>query len=198
MWIPGNAQSPSALPLGDMQTAQMLMVAGFVMLGWVLIRRQLRERKRVNRDARSANKALQAIRDRTEPAVPLCDAPPETQRWQVALFDLQRELKAELDTRVSVIQAMMRQLDERIERISCLERQGDVSTLAGSTSMGPAGEGGSSNIPGGSSRRNGYPPQQFRKIFELASSGQAAADIAAQTGIPLGDVELMIGTKKPC
>ncbi len=117
----------STLPVAEIEKAQLLMLAGFVMLGWVLARRQIRLRRRVNRDARAANKQLQAIRQRTEPAAPLCDAPAETQRWQVAMFDLQRELKAELDTRIAVVHSLMRQLDARIERLSQLEqRQGDA------------------------------------------------------------------------
>lgn len=97
-----------------MQSAQLLMVAGFVMLGWVLARRTIKMRKRVNRDTRAAKKELTKIRQHREPALPLSDAPAETQRWQVAMFDLQRELKAELDTRIVVVQTLMRQLDDRI------------------------------------------------------------------------------------
>lgn len=114
---------PSIDLLAEMQNAQLLMVAGFIMLGWVLARRQIKMRKRVNRDTRAAKKALTAIREHREPAVPLSDAPPETQRWQVAMFDLQRELKAELDTRIVVVQTLMRQLDDRIVRLQELEKK---------------------------------------------------------------------------
>ncbi len=165
------------LSLAEMQKAQLLMVAGFVMLGWVLIRRQMGMKKRVNRDAKAANKALRAMRDRTEPAVPLCDAPVETQRWQVALFDLQRELKAELDTRISVVQSLMRQLDDRIERCSELE----------------------CHLPGHSAdeiplSRHGLSAQQFQWVSELAQAGHTSAEIAQQTGLAIGDVELILGT----
>lgn len=112
MWIP--APLPAFLPIAEMQSAQLLMVAGFVMLGWVLARRTIKMRKRVNRDTRAAKKELTKIRQHREPALPLSDAPAETQRWQVAMFDLQRELKAELDTRIVVVQTLMRQLDDRI------------------------------------------------------------------------------------
>ncbi len=53
----------------------------------------------------------------------------ETQRWQVAMFDLQRELKAELDTRISIVQALIRQLDERIETLAAIESKGASSKL---------------------------------------------------------------------
>ena len=139
MWIAPNAMSADPQLLGDlilvsnlvaeMQQAQLLMVAGFVMLGWVLARRTIRMRKRVNRDSKAANKAIQQIRERTEPAVPLCDAPAETQRWQVAMFDLQRELKAELDTRIVVVQTLLRQVDQRIADLSALETSTSTETF---------------------------------------------------------------------
>jgi DNA-binding NarL/FixJ family response regulator len=156
--------------IAEMQQAQLLMVAGFVMLGWVLARRTIKMRKRVNRDATAANKAIQQIRERKEPAVPLCDAPAETQRWQVAMFDLQRELKAELDTRIVVVQTLLRQVDQRIEHLSALE-----SSPAFQVPTAIAG-------------------QQHQKVVELLRSGHTAKEISAQMGLPLGDVEMTIAT----
>ena len=157
--------------LADMQQAQLLMVAGFVMLGWVLARRQIRFRKRANREGRAAQRAIQEIRERTEPAVPLCDAPVETQRWQVAIFDLQRELKAELDTRIVIVQSLLRQLDQRIE---CLEATG-----------------------GGGSLRATIAGEQQRVVEAMVRSGHTAEEIASRTGLPQGDVELTIATLRP-
>ena len=109
------------LLLADMPQAQLLMVAGFVMLGWVLARRQIRMRRRVNRETRVADRAIQQMREHRDPSLPLSDAPVETQRWQVAMFDLQRELKAELDTRIAIVQTLIRQVDERLEQLATLE-----------------------------------------------------------------------------
>lgn len=126
--------------LGSMQQAQLLLVAGFIMLGWVLARRQIKMRGRVNRDARQANKAVQAIRDYKEPAVPLAGAPVETQRWQAAMFDLQRELKADLDTRIVIVQTLLQQVDQRIERLETLQTAmaTDRKPLIGSAKSPPA------------------------------------------------------------
>ena len=163
---------PAILPTGNMQQAQLLMLAGFVVLGWVLVRRQIRMRRRVNGDAQAANKAIAQIRDYKDPAMPLSDAPPETQRWQAAMFDLQRELKAELDTRIVVVQTLMQQIDQRIERLTALQ-----SALAG-----PA------RRPTASSDRCPH-----RDLVEpLWRSGRTASEIASETGLPLGDVERAI------
>ena len=108
--------------LAPIQQAQLLLVAGFVMLGWVLARRQIKSRRQHNQNARVANKAVKAIRDYKDPAVPLAGAPVETQRWQAAMFDLQRELKADLDTRIVIVQTLLQQVDQRIDRLENLQR----------------------------------------------------------------------------
>ena len=148
--------------------SQLLLLAGFIMLCWVLARRQVKMRKRVNRDARIANRELHKIRNHTEISVPLCDAPPETQRWQAALFDLQRELKAELDTRIAVVQSLVRQADQRIARLESLERSWNVRSemTAGNEDL----------------------------VSALIREGHTAAEIASKTGLPLGDVEMTIST----
>jgi len=152
----------------DVHKAQMFLLAGFILLGWVLARRQVSMRKRVNGDARIANRELAKIRNRKEPAVPLCDAPAETQRWQTAIFDLQRELKAELDTRIVVVQTLLRQVDQRIDKLESLE---GISNLRGS-------------IVG----------DQLAVVADLSRSGHTATEIATKTGLPIGDVEMTIST----
>lgn len=124
--------TPPLMPLivAEMPQAQLLMVAGFVMLAWVLARRQIRSRRRANQECQAANKALQRLRRGHSPAIPLNDAPEETQRWQVAMFDLQRELKAELDTRIAIVHTLLRQVDERIARLASLEAERRASAAA--------------------------------------------------------------------
>jgi len=170
-WIAQNPLIEGQL-IADMQQAQLLMLAGFVMLGWVLARRQIKMRKRVNREGREADHAIQQIRDRKESPVPLSDAPAETQRWQVAIFELQRELKADLDTRIVVVQTLLRQMDQRIERLTAL---GSSPEHPSATSQAIAGE-----------------HQQV--VEQLLRSGHTAKEIAVETGLPLGDVEWTIST----
>ena len=117
--------------LADMPQAQLLMVGGFLLLGWVLARRQIQMRRRAQVETRSADRAIQQMRDDHNPSVPLINAPAETQRWQVAMFDLQRDLKAELDTRISIVQTLIRQLDERMERLAAMESERSDSAKSG-------------------------------------------------------------------
>jgi len=98
--------------------SQMMLLAGIVMFGWILARRQIRSRRR-SHSQHVSDKQLQkqlATTDRPT-GVPLSSAPIETQRWQVEMLELQRELKAELDMKIVVVQSLIRQADERIARL---------------------------------------------------------------------------------
>lgn len=95
--------------------SQMMMLAGIVLLGWILVRRQIRSRRRLHTQSVSERHLQQQLSESDKPrGVPLASAPPEIQRWQVEIFDLQRELKAELDMKIVVVQSLIRQADERI------------------------------------------------------------------------------------
>ena len=166
--------------LAQMQQAQLLMLAGFVMLGWVLARRQIALRKRVNQDSRATHRELKAIQQRKDPVAPLSDAPAETQRWQVAMFDLQRELTAELDTRIAVVQTLMRQLDERIDTLATLP-------------PGPAADANQVDL------RQAKNASQTRSVLELRiaalhHSGLTSEEISQQLELPLSDVELILSS----
>ncbi|QDT07638.1 hypothetical protein K227x_60660 [Rubripirellula lacrimiformis] len=161
------------IAMADTQRAQYLAVAGFVMLGWVLARRTLKARKRVNTDTRVAKKELDRIRSSKTPVLPLADAPPEVQRWQVGMFDLQRELKAELDTRIVIVQTLLRQVDESVRRLEKLQGVADDQQTA--VTEFDAGV-----------RRS--------EVESMVQAGHTAEEIAAATGMPIGDVEITIAT----
>jgi hypothetical protein len=99
------------------------MLGGFLMLGWVLARTTVQRRKRRVHQSQEDREMKMRMQSTKSSALPLSDAPPETQRWQVAMFDLQRELKGELDSRIAVTQSLIRQLDQRIATIERLEEK---------------------------------------------------------------------------
>lgn len=185
-----------------------MLVAGFILLGWVLARRTILQRRRAGRESQASGRALSKLRDSKPAAVPLCDAPVETQRWQVALFDLQRDLKADLDTRIAIVQSLIRQADQRIEHLSRLQRAGGPGP-SGAAPEGPseaaAGEAADSQSPGeaagtlpsseaSAGRADLEAIPEFRQIAELARRGYPAAEIAERLGQPVGDVELALAT----
>ena len=111
--------------LAQFDRPQLLLLAGMVLLGWVLIRRSVARRRRSIREGRESDRMVRSLRQPKRLSVPLSDAPPETQRWQAALFDLQRELKAELDSRIAVVQTLIRHADARIEELRRMEEQAE-------------------------------------------------------------------------
>ena len=173
---------PVEMPLAEMERAQLMMVGGFIMLGWVLARRQLAMRKRVNRDTRQANRALRAMREDTQPAVPLSDAPAEAQRWSVAMYDLQRELKAELDTRIAIVQSLVRHADQRIEQLRRLETENS--------------ETGDASPPGNRYATSPLTTTQTLRLAELLGAGHTSAEIADELGVAIGDVEMAMSMGK--
>ncbi|TWT97435.1 hypothetical protein [Neorhodopirellula pilleata] len=99
------------------------MLGGFLLLGWVLARMTVQRRRNRVRQQHEDREIQRRLNATSASALPLSDAPPETQRWQVAMFDLQRELKGELDSRIAVTQSLIRQLDERIATIEQLQKK---------------------------------------------------------------------------
>lgn len=110
------------LPAPSSYQAQMMLLGGFILLGWILMRRNLRARRRGRREAAEWKQQEQQVKSRDAASVPLGDAPVEVLRWQAAMFDLQRELKAELETKISVVQAMIQLADQRIATLERLDR----------------------------------------------------------------------------
>jgi hypothetical protein len=105
------------------QQSQMMLLAGVVLMGWILIRRQLKWRqRRVERD-NYGDFANRRSQPETSAGVPLASAPQETQRWHAEMFELQRELKAELDMKIAVVQSLLRQADETIDRLGSLKQK---------------------------------------------------------------------------
>ncbi len=106
------------------QQSQMMLLAGLILMGWILIRRQIKARHSQNAQSRTDHDLTRGLAKTDSPqGIPLASAPPDTQRWQAEMLDLQRELKAELDMKIVVVQSLIRQADEKITQLSALKQQ---------------------------------------------------------------------------
>lgn len=155
------------------QTPQLMMLAGIVMLGWVLIRRQIRRRSSVCREERAHRQALRRIERESSLGAPLVDAPPQTARWQAAMHDLHRELKADLDTRIAVVQSLLDRLDARVEQLQHLEAAEPREPVIA--------------CPLSREQRN--------RAGRLLASGFTVEEVAASLQASVGDVELFAGMR---
>lgn len=148
------------------QRPEWMMLAGIILLGWVLMRRQIKSRTKSRWEERQQHKAIRKLTRQDTHGVPLAGAPVETLRWQAELFDLQRELKAELETKIVVVQSLLRQADQRIERLEA-RAEGTPLTL-----------------------------EQRRQVKELSSAGFTVTDIADRLALPQGDIEWVLSMQK--
>ncbi|WP_202617415.1 hypothetical protein [Roseimaritima sediminicola] len=156
------------------QTPQLMMLMGIVLLGWIMVRRQMKARRRSNQQDRQHRAAMRQMGRRQQSGAPLADAPPETARWQAAMFDLQRDLKAELDTKICVVQSLLKQVDQRIARLESLQADAPAALPPS-----PLGE------------------EQADQAARLDAQGYPAERIAAVLDVPVGDVELVLATRRP-
>lgn len=103
------------MPDLTLEPSQLMMLAGLIILGWTLMRRQFKLRKRgFEQQVQQQLEVRQLAAPAPPSGLPLATAPRDVQRWQVEMLEMQRELKAELDTKAAVVQALLRQADERI------------------------------------------------------------------------------------
>ncbi|MEM9825937.1 MAG: hypothetical protein AAF958_05085, partial [Planctomycetota bacterium] len=167
---------------GSVGRSQWMMVAGFLLLGWVLARRTIRNRRTSRINNRAAEKELQRARNPVAHSVPLSDAPPDVQRWQVALYETQRDLSAELDTRISVVKALLAQVDQ-------------LSSERDSPSRKLIVEPESRDPPRGLPVLSG--DRLRRHIADSLKQGETPEQIAVATGIPLGEIQWTIASMTP-
>ena len=112
--------------LGDLQNAALLaefqlrsLLPAAVILLFIMILM-----KRIKRRTRRRPKELVPI-VKVKPlsvvsADPLRDAPPEVHRWQVEMHDVARELSAQLDSKMRLLQSFTRSAAQEADRLEAL------------------------------------------------------------------------------
>lgn len=168
------------------------------MLIFLLLRRSKRYLSKIKRPSTNTRRKL----DESRKASPLLDAPPEILRWQVEMHETARELKAELDSKMSALQAtirMAREESERLEATVARAEQLGISPCADTLAAIEELNGGERSIGctlpavpmDGSTQISAHRDA----IYQLADQGLAASEIANSIGVPLGDVELLISLR---
>lgn len=154
-----------------------------------------------------------------EPTAHRLGAPPEVRRWEAELHELTRELRGQLDTKIALLEHLIRDAAEQAARLEvAIER----ATIACAGAARPAGVGppaahfrtpqlqapAASATSASLSARQGEPAEAARtsrpvssaarrhaEIYALADSGLASAAIAARIGSPIGEIDLILGLR---
>ena len=185
-------------------TSTILMAAGVALAAFVFLRASWRRRT-----AQPAGPGASADRGNGKA---LANAPPELSRWQVEMHETARDLKAELDSKLSALQtlvALARQeralLESAIARAHGEEIEPPTSTLAAIESLGDAAAiddprrlaevvaqvAPPSDLPADLFARD----RESLQIGRLADQGLSPASIAEHLHLPLGEVELLLSLR---
>lgn len=181
--------------------AQLLFLGGIALATWVLMRRLYVHR-------RKTAKRVDPFKEISKPEKPVqsVDAPKEILRWEVRLHDLGREISARIDSKLSALQAMTKLAHEAAERLEIAtvhaadveSRHFGSSTLDGverrlhetTFEVGQPAECGPQEAP-----TQVDPIESLRRVVQqFLTNGLSAAEISAQTGMPLGEVEFLAST----
>jgi hypothetical protein len=188
-----------------------LFLAGAGLASFILLRRTYRYL-----GARSKEEPALARAPRSDAAKERLHggAPPEMSRWQVELHDLARDLKAEIDSKLSLLQILTAQAQEerqrleaalaRAERLGVSRRHNVLGELEELTSdladearwaarsdqnSAPVADEDDADrvLPGSADQR--------RRAYLLADQGLQASVICDHVGLPQGDVELVLALR---
>jgi hypothetical protein len=159
------------------QTHIYLIIAGIVIIAFVLLRRSVRETGK-NTD-----------RDRPRPGTGQRTSQLEkslkgdTEKLLVELQEFGREIEGRLETRIQHLTKLIAEADKEIERLNALVTASRSEAAARETGANEAAE----IDPDG-----GIHPLKER-ILALSEQGLDPFQIAATVGKPLGEVELFLG-----
>jgi hypothetical protein len=178
--------------LGEITAAQGIFLAGLALLIVILMVRSRRHFRQVSdyqvprADARSGKSA-------GPPAHPAIPTSREFEQWEVAMHDLARDLSGQLDSKIRVLEILIREADKASSRLEMsLTRARGIAEPPREMLRSPAnGEKASRQQPPSDSADK----QRFERIYALADAGLSPAKIASQIGSQLGEVELILGLR---
>ena len=177
----------------------LMLVAGMVVLMWVVFRQRNR-----NRRASKSTPVGRLEPYQSQTLSPLA-APPEAIRWQVEMHETARDLKAEIDSKLALLQslvAMARQESERLE--AAIARAERVGLSASRDALEEIETASARIVPLADDALNSeradhaawLQASQQRQIFRLADLGHEPSAIAQALEMPLGDVELALSLRE--
>lgn len=138
------------------------------------------------------------------------DPPEAVRQWEVRFHELARDLSAQIDTKLGLLDQLLRATEaerERLERLVAEARQlglsppasgsGAAGRGAGDPRWGERRGGAGSHLsgPATGSEPGSAGPERRRQIYQLADDGFDPLVISHRTGVPLGEVELMLSLR---
>jgi hypothetical protein len=201
------------MPLfADLTGGSLFLVIVVVVTAFVLMlrtQRQLRQPKKSS--APSLPSTARIDKSACRPGAPEMKVQRQVEHWEVRMHDLARELSAQLDSKMSVLEHLIRDAERQIARLD--ERLGRKPEGASEPATTPARPApisaphittqaaalASSQLIGQGARQaspRATKERRFDEVYALADAGHAPAAIASRVGSPVGEIELILSLRK--
>lgn len=112
---------------------------------------------------------------------PRRSTPDDIARWEVQMHDLARDLTGQLDSKIAILQILLRDAHQQIARLEAATAPGRSArrTTATPSSAAPVAK---------------IDPR-ITEIHRLADDGYSSAAISYETGTPVGEIELILSVR---
>lgn len=190
------------------------LVALMLVIGFLLLRsrRYLARQERQEVDWRPTAAASPASRQRS---VHPQETPDELVQWEVQMHDLARTLSGQLDSKMSALEHLIREADRAAGRLeAALEAMQRLSGASPAPSQMASPEPGSLESPlpastsgatqaeaietparPSASSEASAADRRYEEIYLLADYGFAPQEIAHRVGMPIGEIQLILGLR---
>ena len=169
--------------IGGVSGTQLAMLGLAVIALTVVVRSTLRRVTRVRSQPRPSARALYSGMEKTG------EVTRDVEQVMIELDQLARQIHGRIDTRFAKLEAVIRDADERIDRLSRLVRETDGSPACDVTLDRQDPHAPPEPDPGVSDER-------YAAVYRLADGGLSATEIASEVGKTAGEVELILALRK--
>lgn len=162
-----------------------LVIAGtMAVLVWLWMRRM----RSSHSAALAPHRSLGTLKQESPPTS-TADMPSAMLRWQVELHEIARDTKAEIDTKMRALQAITRSATEAAERLErAIARAERLGLRESEAELRPVTRPTTPEI-----QRITLAAQD--RVYALADAAHSPAEIAATTGLTVGDVEFLLALR---
>ncbi len=165
--------------LGNDNTASALFILGVLLIVGVVLRNSRRRRKStaplpISRWGQQGPPAATAPRD----------ASVQMAHWEVGMHDLARELSGQLNTKIAIVERLVRDANQAAERLEALIERASLTDLnRNATTVASVRT---------QTKASAGPHDRQSRICQLARRGYSSVHIAEEIGAPVGEVELVL------
>jgi hypothetical protein len=186
--------------LGQVEGTTILFLAGLVLTCGVLLFRT--HRQLGSRPKTEIPSPATFSRPMAQPtSAHRLDAPAELRRWEVETHDLARDLQAQLDSKITILQHLVRDAQQQADRLETAlaraDQVGQPGETSGDASPAEAQLANQRRIDAAGAKAGSSASRRHAEIYSLADAGLTSAAIASRVGSPIGEIELILGLRRP-